>query len=80
MDTITLKIFKTNFSEKVIKTRSELNVEYQNTGEGIAIHMLIHLNHYRDIIQPKCNKLPCGFVAQNSKLVYMVCGVCSSEH
>ena len=56
--------------------RNLYEVVYLNAGEGIKIHMLIRLNHYCDIIQPDSNRLSCGFVAQNSKLGYIISGIC----
>ena len=51
-------------------------MSYLNTGEGIEIHMLIGINHYWEIIQPDFIRLSCGFVAQNSKLGYIISGAC----
>ena len=51
-------------------------MSYLNAGEGIEIHMLIGPNHYWDKIQPDLIRLSCGFVAQNSKLGYIISGAC----
>ena len=60
----------------MIQELTQLNVSYLNVGKGIEIHMLIGLTHYWDIIQPDFIKLSCGFVFQNSKLVYIISGAC----
>ena len=75
-ETISSKIFKPKLSSDVIQEITQLNVSYLNAGEGIEIHMLIGLNHYWDIIQPDFIRLSCGFVAQNSKLGYIISGAC----
>ena len=74
--TISSKIFKPKLSSDVIQELTQLNVSYLNACEGIEIHMLIGLNHYWDIIQPDFIRLSCGFVAQNSKLGYIISGAC----
>ena len=79
VDTISSNIRKPVLSDEVMRELGSLNLKYQNAGEGIEIHMLIGLNNYWDIIQPEFIKLQCGFVAQNSKLGYIVSGACLSE-
>ena len=79
VETISSKIFKPKLSSDVIQELTQLNVSYLNAGEGIEIHMLIGLNHYWDIIQPDFIRLSCGFVAQNSKLGYIISGACFNK-
>ena len=76
VEAISSKIFKPKLSSDVIQELTQLNVSYSNAGEGIEIHMLIGLNHYWDIIQPDFIRLSCGFVAQNSKLGFIISGAC----
>ena len=42
--------------------------------------MLIGLNHYWDIIQPDFIRLSCGFVAQNSKIGYIITVACFNNY
>ena len=77
---ISYKILKPKLSSDVIHELTQLNVSYLNAGEGIGIHMFIGLNHYWDIIQTDFIRLSCGFVAQNSKLGYIILGACFSNY
>ena len=75
VETISSKILKLKLSSDVIQELTQLNVSYLNADEGIEIHKLIGLNHYC-VIQPDFIRLSCGFVAQNSKLGYIISGAC----
>ena len=80
VETISSQIFKPKLSSDVIQELTQLNVSYLNAGEGIEIHMLIGINHYWDIIQPDIIRLSCGFVAQNSKLGYIISRACFNNY
>ena len=76
VETISSKLFKPKLSSDVIQKLTQLNVSYLNAGEGIEIHNYVGLSHHWDIIQPDFIRLSCRFVAQNSKLGYIISGAC----